>query len=66
MPEKPEVTLTVRLPEQLSNSLNRAARDLDQTRGELIRRALTAYLSAYGAEPKVKAETGQEPNHVIQ
>ncbi|MEO1493087.1 MAG: ribbon-helix-helix domain-containing protein [Pseudomonadota bacterium] len=45
MLDKTDVTLTIRLPEHLSNELNRAARDLDQTRGELIRRALRHYLA---------------------
>jgi len=66
MLDKPEVTLTIRLPQGLSNTLNRTASDLDQTRGELIRRALTQYLNA----PKqVSAGTDErtcDEAHVIQ
>ncbi len=65
MLNKPEVTLTIRLPERLSNRLNRAARDLDQTRGELIRQALDHYLTEPDGQPS-NADQSRSDTHVIQ
>ncbi len=61
MLDKPDVTLTIRLPQYLSNELNRAARDLDQTRGELIRRALCSYLS----EQTLQATSGAASEELL-
>jgi predicted transcriptional regulator len=46
MLDRPDVTLTIRLPQELSQLLDKTAKDYDLTRGELIRRALSDYLSA--------------------
>lgn len=66
MLDKPEVTLTIRLPHRLSNRLNRAASDLDQTRGELIRRALSSYLDADKTKASAGSSEVRDPDHVIQ
>ena len=44
MQEKPDVTLTVRLPRQLATQLDRTTIAYDLTPGEVVRRALDDYL----------------------
>jgi hypothetical protein len=41
-----EATLTVRLPEDLANALQRAAREAGVPKGELVRQAIEASLRA--------------------
>lgn len=45
MLDRPDITVTIRLPSDLSKLLDQSAKDYDLTRGELIRRALADYLS---------------------
>jgi metal-responsive CopG/Arc/MetJ family transcriptional regulator len=41
----PECTTAFRLPKEMLETMNRACRELDETRSQLIRRALREYLS---------------------